>query len=483
MKYVLVFASVVFVSLRVCAAPREATDRPNIIYILADDLGYAELGCYGQKIIKTPNIDRIASEGIRFTQHYSGQTVCAPARCSLMTGLHMGHAFIRDNADPKGRVTDESRSLFPGQYPIPDTAVTVAEVLKERGYATAAYGKWGLGYEGSSGDPLRQGFDDFGGFLCQRHAHNHYPRFLWKSVDMPGNDRVLTGKEYSQDYFTKWGLEFIRENRDNPFFLYLPFAIPHLSIQVPEESLAEYRGIIPETEYRHRGYLQHPYPHAGYAAMISHMDRDVGKIMDLVKSLGLDENTIILFSSDNGPTYDRLGGSDSAYFESAGVFRGMKGSLYEGGIRVPLVARWPGQIEEGRTTDHVSAFWDILPTFSEIAGATTPKGLDGISFVPTLLGKAGQTSHKYLYWEFPAKGYGGQQALRMGKWKAIRQNMLRRDGTATANAMVTQLYDLDGDPGETTNVAAENPQIVKEVEEMMDSAHEPSELFPFAGLD
>lgn len=484
MNRLIVFLISAVISAGAFAGPREASDRPNIIYILADDLGYAELGSYGQKIIRTPHIDRIAAEGIRFTQHYSGQAVCAPARCSLMTGMHMGHSFIRDNGNPKGRVRDDAMSLFPGQNPIPDETVTVAEILKERGYATAAYGKWGLGYEGSSGDPLKQGFDDFGGFLCQVQAHNHYPRFLWKGgeqIAMPGNDRTLNGAEYSQDYFTKWGLEFIEANKDEPFFLYLPFAIPHLSIQVPEASLAQYKGVIPEHEYEHRGYLEHPYPHAGYAAMISHVDRDVGKIMALVESLGLDENTIIIFSSDNGPTFDRLGGSDSEFFESAGVFRGLKGSLYEGGIRVPLVARWPGQIESGRETDHVSAFWDILPTFSELASAATPEGLDGISFAPTLLGGSDQATHEYLYWEFRA--YGGQQALRMGNWKGIRQDMLHRNGSATPNAMTTQLYNLDADPGETRDVAGENLDVVEKIEQLMGEAHVPSELFRFAGLD
>ena len=470
------------------AVARDALDRPNIIYILADDLGYAELGCYGQKIIQTPNIDRIAREGIRFTQHYSGQAVCAPARCSLMTGKHMGHAYIRDNGNPPGRPTDQDHSIFPGQYPIPDDAVTVAELLKDRGYATAAYGKWGLGYEGSSGDPLKQGFDDFGGFLCQVHAHNHYPRFLWKSgeqIPMPGNDRTLTGEHFSQDYFTKWGLEFIEENRDQPFFLYLPLAIPHLSIQVTDESLAQYRGKIPEADYEHKdNYLEHSYPRAGYAAMVSHIDRDIGTIMDKIAELGLDENTIIIFSSDNGPTFNRLGGSDSEFFESAGVFKGLKGSLYEGGIRVPLVARWPGQIAPGRESDHVSAFWDILPTFTELTGAETAPDIDGISFARHLLDAAhDQARHRYLYWEFVA--YGGQQAVRMGRWKGVRQNMLtnRRDGRLTDSALDTELYDLLNDPGETTNVAEHYPRILNKVDEFMTEAHTPSELFPFPGLD
>lgn len=473
------------VAIPVFAEMRAPLDRPNIIYILADDLGYAELGSYGQKIIKTPNIDRIASEGIRFTNHYSGQAVCAPSRCSLMTGKHMGQAYIRDNGNPPGRETDQDRGIFPGQNAIPDESVTVAELLKDRGYATAAYGKWGLGYEGSTGDPLKQGFDDFGGFLCQVHAHNHYPRFLWKGgeqLPMPGNDRTLTGEQFSQDYFTKWGLDFIQENKDEPFFLYLPIAIPHLSIQVTDESLAQYKGIIPEEDYEHRGYLKHPYPRAGYAAMISHVDRDVGKIMDLVKSLGLDDNTIIIFTSDNGPTFDRLGGSDSEFFESAGVFRGLKGSLYEGGIRVPLVARWPEQIEAGRTSDHISAFWDILPTFSELSGASTPKDIDGISFARHLLdASTKQKEHDYLYWEF--KAYGGQQAVRMGNWKGIRQNMLLRRGKINPNGGQLELYNLETDPSESIDVSDGNKKIAKKIARVMQEARIPSELFPFSGLD
>jgi arylsulfatase A len=468
------------------AEAREASDRPNIIYIVADDLGYNELGCYGQKYIQTPNIDRIASEGMRFTQHYSGQAVCAPSRDALMTGKHMGHAFIRNNGNPKGRVLDEKKMKFPGQHPIPDESLTLAEVLKTRGYATAAYGKWGLGYEGSSGDPLKQGFDDFGGFLCQVHAHNHYPRFLWKSGEkmlMPGNDRTLQGQQYSQDYFTQWGLEFIQENKQKPFFLYLPIAIPHLSIQVPEESLAQYKNAIPEEDHVHHGYLKHPYPRAGYAAMISHLDRDVGNIMTLVKKLGLDENTIILFSSDNGPTYDRLGGSDSAFFESAGVFKGLKGSLYEGGIRVPLVARWPKKIKADSVSNHLSAFWDILPTLSELAGAESPSDIDGISFAPTLLNQGDQALHEYLYWEFSA--YGGQQALRQGKWKGIRQNMIPKKGSEvnTPKPFKTELYNLEIDPGETTNLAKEHPKILAHIEYLMKQARVPSEIFPFPGLD
>jgi len=450
---------------------------PNIIYILADDLGYGEVGCYGQQRIKTPHIDRLAAEGMRFTQHYTGQAVCAPARCALMTGKHMGHAYVRNNGSMKERPRDELKGLWRGQTPIPDDAVTIAEILKAQGYATAAYGKWGLGYEGSTGDPLTQGFDDFGGFICQEHAHNHYPRFLWKAgkkVPMPGNDRSLTGAQYSQDYFIQWGKEFIEANQSRPFFLYLPFAIPHLSIQAPDASVDEYRDSIPEADYVHKGYLEHPTPRAGYAAMVTHMDRGIGEIMALLKTLNLDDNTIVLFSSDNGPTFERLGGADSDFFQSAGPFRGRKGSLLEGGIRVPLVARWPGRIAAGSESNHLSAFWDILPTFASLAGAESPTDIDGISFLPTLLGEGIQPKHAYLYWEFIA--YGGQQAVRMGDWKGLRQN-IRKTG-----ALQTELYHLGRDPGESTDVAAQHPEVVAQIEAIMVSARVPSKEFPFPEL-
>ncbi len=462
----------------------ESKRPPNVIYLLADDLGYAELGCYGQKWIKTPNIDRIAAEGIRFTNHYSGNAVCAPSRCCLMTGKHPGHAYVRNNGDPKhlqylkGKFGWE----FPGQNPIPNSEVTIAEMLKQKGYATGAMGKWGLGHFGTTGDPNKQGFDLFYGFNCQRHAHNHYPKFLWrndKKEVLPGNDRTLNGKTYSQDNFTEVALEFINANKDRPFFLYMPFAIPHLSIQVPEESLAQYKGKIPEEDHVHRGYLKHPFPRAGYAAMVSHMDRDIGKIMTLVEKLGLDDNTLILFSSDNGPTFNRLGGSDSDFFKSAGRFRGLKGSLYEGGIRIPLVARWPGKIKPGSVSDHISAFWDIMPTIAEVTGTKTPDNIDGISLAPTLFGKIkDQTKHEYLYWEF--RSYGGQQAVRLGNWKGTRQKMLRKNNK---NPLKIELYDLKKDPGEQHDVASTNPTVVARISSIMRQARIQSKLFPFPPID
>ena len=463
----LLLAAALLVALWPSSSSPAATAKPNIIYLLADDLGYNELGCYGQKWIKTPHIDALAAEGMRFTQHYSGAPVCAPSRCVLLTGKHSGHAYIRNN----GEVQPE------GQRPIPDATVTVAELLKKRGYATAAIGKWGLGPPGSEGDPNRQGFDLFFGYNCQRHAHNHYPRYLWRNdnrVKLDGNTRSLTGKQFSQDLFTREALSFIKQNKDGPFFLYMPFAIPHLSIQVPTESLAQYKGKIPEADYKHRGYLKHPFPRAGYAAMISHMDRDVGKIMALVKELGLDEDTLVMFSSDNGPTFNRLGGSDSDFFESAKPFSGLKGSVHEGGIRVPLVARWPGRIKPGTTSDHISAFWDVLPTLCEVSGAKPPADIDGISFAPTLLGAGRQKNHEYLYWEFAA--YSGQQAVRMGKWKALRKGMFRGN-------MHVHLYDLETDVAEKHDVSEKHPDVVARIKRIMAASHVPSKMFPFKQID
>ncbi|NOY41691.1 MAG: arylsulfatase [Planctomycetes bacterium] len=447
---------------------------PNIVLIVADDLGYGELGCYGQKIIRTPNIDRIAEEGIQFTQFYSGSPVCAPSRCMLMTGKHPGHAVVRNNFSAKHlqHMREKFGWEFPGQFPLPSEEVTLAELMKSRGYATAAIGKWGLGHVGTTGDPNQQGIDLFYGFNAQRHAHNHYPKFLWRNQvkePLPGNDRTLHGKTYSQDKFTEVALQFVRENKDRPFFLYLPFAIPHLGIQVPPESLAWYKDKIPEEEYKHRGYIQHPYPRAGYAAMVTHMDRDIGMIMKLVQDLGLDDNTIIMFTSDNGPAYNRLAGSDSVFFNSTGPLRGRKGSVYEGGIRVPLVARWPKQIAAGSKSDHQAAFWDLLPTLCEVVDTAPPSEIDGISFAPTLLAQGNQQDHDYLYWEFPA--YGGQQAIRVGDWKAVRQKIFK-------GRMQIELYNLATDIAEQHDVAVEHPERVAEMKKLMAEAHVPSQHFP-----
>lgn len=442
--------------------------KPNIIYILADDLGYGDVGCYGQKKIKTPTLDRMAKEGLRFTQHYAGNAVCAPSRCVLMTGLHSGHAQIRNNKETKPD----------GQQPIAADTVTIARLLQALGYATGMIGKWGLGMHDSTGDPQKQGFDHFFGYYCQRHAHNHYPTFLWRNgqkVPLEGNPGGATGKQHSHDLFEKEALDFIRKHKDRPFFLYLPFTIPHVALQVPDDSLAEYKGKWDDPPYKGgKGYQPHDHPRAAYAAMITRMDRTIGRILDLLRDLNLDEDTIILFSSDNGPTHDGVGGSDSLFFLSAGILRGFKGSLFEGGVRVPMIVRWPRRCPPGRTTDHLSGFQDVLPTLCEIAGAKTPNKLDGISMLPTMLGKGEQKKHDFLYWEFP--GYGGQQAVRMGDWKALRQNMQKGN-------LKLQLFNLAKDPSETTDVAAQNPAVVERMHAILREQHVPSSTFPFKAID
>jgi arylsulfatase len=464
--------------------------KPNIIFILADDLGYGELGCYGQKKIKTPNINTLAAEGMRFTQHYSGSPVCAPSRCVLLTGKHTGHAYIRDNDEMAERGDVWHDLSLEGQRPLPPNTRTIGTILQQARYATAAIGKWGLGGPGSTGEPNKQGFDFFYGYLCQRVAHNYYPPYLWKNnqkVILEGNEyfyphqklpedkdpydetsyAAYSGKQYSADLMTRQAVEFIRDNRPRPFFLYLAYTIPHVALQVPQDSLEQYEGAFPETPYKgQNGYLPHPTPRAAYAAMITRMDRDIGTIMAVLKELGLDSNSLVTFGSDNGPTYN--GGTDSTFFESAGPFRGLKGSLYEGGIRVPLIARWPGKVPAGTTSDHVCAFWDIMPTLAEIVGVKTPKDIDGISLLPTLLGKGRQLQHRYLYWE-----YARRQAVRTGDWKAIRHRPDRN----------IELYNLKNDISEQNNVAAENPQIAAEITRIMKTAHSPSRLFPLPGVD
>lgn len=446
-----------------------AAPPPNVVLIVADDLGWAELGCYGQKHIKTPNLDQLAAGGMRFTQFYSGQAVCAPSRCVLMTGKHTGHSAVRDNREAPDKAE--------GQLPMSADEVTVATLLKKKGYATAAIGKWGLGMFGTSGDPLKHGFDGFYGYNCQRHAHTHYPTYLYrddKRFDLKGNDGAK-GDSFSHDLFEAEALKLLDANKGKPFFLYLPFTVPHVAVQVPDDSLKEYEGKLGDDPAYDgsKGYRKHPAPHAGYAAMVTRMDRTVGRIVDKLKELKLDENTLVLFTSDNGPTHN-VGGADSTFFKSAGDLKGLKGSLYEGGIRVPLLAYWPGKIKAGTTCDTPFAFWDVLPTLGELTGAETPKGIDGVSFLPTLLGKEWQKSHDFLYWEFP--GYGGQQAVREGDWKAVRQKLGQKK-------VVTELYDLKADPNETTDVAAKNPDVVRRLERRMADEHTPNKDFPLQAID
>ncbi|HEC42994.1 MAG TPA: arylsulfatase [Bacteroides sp.] len=449
---------------------------PNIIFIMADDLGYAEAGCYGQSIIKTPAIDRISEEGMKFTRFYAGSPVCAPSRSVLMTGMHTGHTYIRDNGDPADRDPDLP---FPGQNPIPDSILTIAEIMKEQGYVTGCMGKWGLGHTNTSGDPGNQGFDLFYGYKCQRHAHSHYPNFLWRNNEMEeleGNDRSLVGAQHSQDLFTLEALNFIQENRDTSFFLYLPFIIPHLSIQTTDRFLDMYKEIVPEADYVHRGYLQHPYPHAAYAGMITQMDDAIGQVLDQIDKLGLEEETIIFFTSDNGPAYDRLGGSDSDFFNSSGPLQGRKGSLLEGGIRVPLVVKWTGKISAGSLSEIQSALWDILPTLCEVSGSEIPENTDGISILPALLSTGEQKKHESLYWEFPS--YGGQAALIKGDWKLLVRNLYSEKETVSV-----QLFNLNDDVGEKNDLATENPELITEMLQEMSRSHVHSDLFGFHELE
>ena len=430
-------------------------DKPNIIFILADDLGYGDVSCYGQKRFATPNIDRLAAEGLRWTQHYAGATVCAPSRCSLMTGLHGGHAYIRGNREVQPE----------GQAPLEAEAVTVAEGLRRAGYVTGGFGKWGLGPVGSEGDPNRQGFDEWFGYNCQRQAHSYYPDHLWhndRKVVLEGN-RDGGQQTYSQDLIAEEALAFIRRHKDRPFFCYVPFTIPHAAMQVPEDSLARFRGKWPEPPVTGGHYARQEAPRAAFAAMVTRMDADVGRILDLLADLGIDGNTLVMFTSDNGP--HKEGGHDPDFFDSNGPLRGYKRDLYEGGIRVPFVARWPGHIQPGRVTDHLAAFWDFLPTAWELAGLEPPEDIDGISYVPTLLGGE-QRPHEYLYWEFHEQGR--KQAVRMGVWKAVYLVAADR----------FELYNLAEDLAETRNVAEQHPQIANRMRRIMRQAHRPSALFP-----
>ena len=475
---------------------------PNLVFILADDLGYGDIGSFGQTRIRTPNLDRLAAGGMRFTRHYSGNAVCAPSRCVLMTGRHPGHAFIRDNRD----ANQGNRGAFAeGQVALPAGTRTLPSLLKARGYATGAFGKWGLGPPGSEGDPLRQGFDRFFGYNCQRVAHNYYPTSLWDNATVrplqnlafaahqklqPGADtndvatyQRFTSREYAPDLIHEQALRFVRDHRDRPFFLYLPTTVPHLALQVPDDSLAEYAGKFAETPYPGgRGYLPHRTPRAAYAAMVTRLDREIGRLLDLLKELGLDEQTLVVFTSDNGPLYDELGGTDTDFFNSAAGLRGRKGSLYEGGIRVPLLVRWPGHIPAGRSSDRVTGFEDWLPTLLELVGQAgeSPKEVDGISFVPTLLGRE-QAPRPFLYREFPA--YGGQQSIVMGEWKGVRQKLLARAGQGGASGGRLELYNLAKDPQETTDVAGQHPDVVARLERLLREQHSPSALFPFPALD
>ncbi|REK09932.1 MAG: N-acetylgalactosamine-6-sulfatase [Planctomycetota bacterium] len=429
------------------AAP---ADKPNIIWIMADDLGYGDLGCYGQKRIRTPNIDRLASQGLRCTSCYAGSTVCAPSRCTLMTGLHTGHCRVRSNA----------------RVPLEPGDVTVAEVLKSAGYATGIVGKWGLGEPDTTGIPTRQGFDYWFGYLNQRHAHNYYPDYLWRNEQRVPLENVVSGGvaskrvSYSADLFAEEALAFVEREQGGPFFLYLALTQPHANNEAGKKGME-----VPSDD----PYSDESWPQAqkNHAAMITYLDTQVGSLLDRLEELGLADNTVVFFTSDNGP--HREGGADPEFFNSSGPLRGIKRDLYEGGIRVPMIVRYPGKIAAGTTSDEPWAFWDALPTLAELAGAQAPADIDGISMVPTLLGKNAsrpQPEHEYLYWEFPERGFS--QAVRQGKWKAVRNKP----------AASLELFDLSADLGETNDIAEEHPDVVARMERLLAAARTPSDYLP-----
>lgn len=408
-----------------------APAHPNVIFILADDLGYGDLGCFGQKLIQTPNLDRLAAEGMRFTQSYAGSTVCAPSRCALLTGLHTGHCFVRGNKE----IPPE------GQQPMPADTFTVAQLMKQAGYTTALIGKWGLGKPDSESVPNKMGFDYFYGYNCQMKAHEYYPEYLWRNTEKV----MLNGNAYSHDLMATEALDFVKRNRQQPFFLYLAFTIPHTKLQVPDLGPYEKETWAPNLKK--------------LAAMITRLDRDVGRLMALLKELKLDERTLVFFASDNGAAYN------DSLFHHSGPLRGYKRDMYEGGLRSPSLARWPGVIKAGVVSEQVWTFWDFLPTMAALTGTPAPAGLDGISVLPTLLeGKA--LEHPPLYFEFHERGF--TQAARMGDWKAVR----------LGTRQPLELYDLKADLGEQHDVAAEHPDVVKRFEAYLKSARTESPIWP-----
>lgn len=487
MKKILIAYSVLFFLLiMVCISPSfiyAQNKTPNIIYIYADDLGYGELGCYGQQKIKTPNLDKLAKEGMRFTQHYTSSPVCAPARAMLMSGKHAGHSFIRGNYE-FGQFEDDKEG---GQMPLPQGTFTIAKMMKQAGYITGMVGKWGLGMHTTSGDPNKQGFDYYYGYLCQKQSHNYYPTHLWENgkwdtlrnpfiyVHRPippgSNDSAFDyykGKNYSATKMTEKAISFISKNKDNPFFLYLPLTCPHVSLQAPDEEVKEYIGKFVEVPYYgNKGYAPCKYPLSTYAAMVTYLDKQVGQIMQLLKNLNIENNTIVMFSSDNGTTYD-VGGVNADYFNLTSGLRGRKQDLYEGGIRVPFIARWPGKIAAGSVSNHLSVQYDLMATVSELTGANAMPN-DGYSFAPTLLSKIGkQKNHKFLYFEFPEKS--GQVAIRLGKWKGVKSNMKKN------NNAPWEIYDIANDEKETTNLAARYPSLAIQFEKILQKEHRPSQV-------
>jgi arylsulfatase A-like enzyme len=445
-------------------ASAQKTTKPNIIFILADDLGYGDIGCYGQQKIATPNIDRLAKMGVKFTQFYSGSTVCAPARSSFMTGLHTGHTAVRGN-----------KTLAPeGQVPLHDSVVTIAMLLKQAGYTTAAFGKWSLGFITTSGDPQKKGFDEFYGYNCQTLAHNYYPDHLWHNhdrIDLPGN--LKFDSVYSADLIHQQAMKFLNAKHDQPFFLYLPYTLPHADVIVPHDEV--YKSYITKfneqpVSVKSTDNEKHhfdPYPHAAFAAMVSRLDKFVGEIMQTVKAKGIEENTLIIFTSDNGPHKEN--GGDPVFFNSNGGFKGIKRDLYEGGIRVPFIAYKKGTTKAGTVNTMPAALWDLFPTFLQLAAVPQTKAVDGISILPALKGQK-QNSHSYFYWELHEAG--GKQAVRFGDWKGVKLNV------STSAVSPIELYDLKTDPQEKNNIASKHPDVVKKMEAFMKEAYVPNSDWP-----
>lgn len=443
---------------------------PNVVFIIADDLGYADISCYGQQKFRTPNIDRLAEQGLLFTQCYSGTTVSAPSRACLLSGLHSGHAPIRGNMEVEPE----------GQMALPQHMESIFQVFKRAGYITGAFGKWGLGAPGTVGDPNQQGVDEFFGFNCQLLAHNYYADHLWhnqKRVELPGNYDGGFGV-YTQDTIQQMALKFIDEHKGEPFFLFLPYVLPHAELIVPEDSIIQkFRGMYPEKPFkgcdkgckafRKGGYCSQPEPRATFAAMIYRLDVYVGQVLAKLKESGLDQNTIVVFTSDNGPHME--GGADPDFFNSNGIFRGYKRDVYEGGIRVPFITVWPGVVKPG-TTDFMCSFWDMLPTFAQLTGNKVETSTDGISLLPLLTGKGKQKQHTYFYFEF--QELGGRQAVRKGDWKLIRLKASKGDQS------VYELYNLSTDPSETMDLFASEPQKGKELKAIMEKAHVPDPNWP-----
>lgn len=458
-------------SLMLCCVPfyafssvkKQQAQLPNVIYILADDLGYGDIEPYGQKIIKTPHLNQMASEGMRFTQHYSGSTVSAPSRGSLMTGLHTGHSQIRGNKE----IAPE------GQQPMVANTFTIGKLMQESGYATGIFGKWGLGYPRSTSVPSNMGFNEFYGYNCQRQAHSYYPDHLWKNdikVLLEGNQQGQR-HDYSQELIQQEALSFIRNHKDKPFFAMLTYTLPHAELNLPHDSIYHiYENMFEEKPYK-GDYHYSEKPRASFAAMVSLLDKYVGDIMKELKVLGIDDNTILVFTSDNGPHME--GGADPKFFNSSGPLRGVKRDLYEGGVRVPMIVRYPNHIKAGSISNHISAFWDIMPTLAELTHQRLPVNsqTDGISFLPTLLNKGRQKEHEYLFWEFHEGG--GRLGMREGDWKIVVLNAQDEEKEKI------ELYNLAKDLGETKNIAAENPKRTKMMYNKMRSLRIESATFPF----